>query len=194
MHTYCWRTVLSLSVFLWGLGINLAEAQMGCPKKEFQEIQWYLAARGAYGSGEGSGRELGTECSEGWNLIEMFHPQSWLHCLTDEELRALIQAEQAPMTTLLQSLPPLCGSRCTVEDYEMYERWIAKLDELKTLTLLSQPDFPCTEGLDLMELFSPYKAMKCTHRSGFYDIGKSVRALSTLVLEHCGDEFRARHQ
>ena len=167
------------------------EARMGCPEKEFNEIRDYIMAREAF-SAPGKGMEA--SCARGWDMIELFHPERWT-CVTNDELRKVIQGDQARIALAAESLPLVCGQRCTVEDYTRHQRFTAGLEELRISIRLSDPNF-CAEGLDLMELFRPYRQKKCTtHGSGkIYDMGVLVGGLSDVLVKYCPEEFKARRK
>lgn len=95
----------------------------------------------------------------------------------------------------IERFTPYCGPPCTEEDGARHQRYIDGLKKLQLVARLAAPDFPCQQGLDLMELFSPYHERKCFWTSGaVYDMGKLVFDLSDMVLKHCPDEYKARQQ
>ena len=191
---YALPCVLLASLFSSTI-IYAEEGGLGCPAKEFQEIRAYVALRESFVDSL-YGARIEEGCIALSDLLNAFRPARWLACTTNEELRTVIQGDQQRLIpTLIEQFTPHCGPPCTEEDGARHQRYIAGLEDLQLAARLSDPDFPCSEGLDLMELFSPYHGQKCFWTDGrVYDMSKDVFTLSDMVLKHCQDEYRIRQQ
>ena len=185
-----------LLIGVFSSSVSLAEeGGLGCPAKEFQEIREYVMLRESFVESL-YGARIEEGCVALAELLNAFRPARWLACTTNDELHTVIQGDQQQLIpTLIEKFTPHCGPPCMEEDLARRQRFIVKLRELRNAILVSEPDFPCTEGLDLLELFSPYREFKCLSGDGtIHDMGARLFELSGVVLKNCRAEYNARQQ